>query len=261
MVSSIFRFGARRRNSSPDPPKHTVGPESRRKLVFLHIPKTAGTSFRRILEHNYPGPKLVSLYCHFPFDDELTQRLRARARVAEAFVGHIPFGVDQALGVSADYVTFLRHPIERAISYYRHNERHSDSPHYHQLKQGISLVALLRAGQMPEMNNNMTRMLVGSRDNSILDDDAVLDRALRNLKERFVFVGVTERFDESLKVLADRLDWPAGGQIPQLNQAPQCASAPVSEETLECISHYNRLDAQLYSYACERLARDIDSIS
>lgn len=83
---------------------------------FLHIPKTAGTSFSQLLdqlvpEHTIVPAKLWSqLLPLLPYDWSHAQLLR----------GHFGYGIHRNVPKEILYVTFLRDPIERCISAYHH---------------------------------------------------------------------------------------------------------------------------------------------
>jgi len=219
-------------------------------IVFIHIPKTAGTSFRKLLDSHYPGKALLPLYEPYPYQPEVLARLKKRARQAAAAIGHVPFGIDRQLGVEAGYVTFLREPVQRVISYYRHNQRHANARFHQQIKDGMTLADILRSGIDPEFNNNMTRMISGVGDNSLLLDQAILEQAMENIERRFLYVGLTEHFDQSVNQLGACLGWRSATlfKSPALNRAPDRQSLSLDEETLGLIRHYNNLDLALYEH-------------
>ena len=89
-------------------------------LVYIHIPKTAGTSLRKLISRRYPGrfAKAPNTFSHAEVAEE-----RLRAQVANdprplAIGGHIVFGLRDALPADARYLTVLRDPVERTLSHY-----------------------------------------------------------------------------------------------------------------------------------------------
>lgn len=223
------------------------------KIVFIHIPKTAGTSFRRLLDKQYPGHKLLPLYEPYPYTPEVLARLKRQAQQATACIGHVPFGIDRQLGIDARYVTFLRDPVERVVSYYRHNQRHANARFHQQIKEGMTLADLVRSGIDAECHNNMTRMISGIGDNRRLTDRAVLEQAIDNIERRFLFIGLTEQFDQSVDLLGSRLGWRRQGLVkPALNRAPDQKRFPLDEQTRALVLEYNDLDLALYRYVAQR---------
>ena len=59
-----------------------------KKLVFIHIPKTAGTSLRLLLESNYKEGERRSIYSHKDLDQQLKSALE-RPDI-KCIYGHFP---------------------------------------------------------------------------------------------------------------------------------------------------------------------------
>lgn len=128
----------------------------------------------------------------------------------------------------ASYFTFVRKPVARKVSHYAHFEA-SDSLRagFARGLTGPALEALLREEQprlakylLHANRNYMTKRLAsGERASEIIEDvrgrivdvsafagRAALRASMRNLRERFFFVGLTERYAEGLCVLASVLN-------------------------------------------------------
>src|SRR5690349_12972379 len=91
-------------------------------LLFLHIPKTAGTTFQFILENSF-GMK----HCHLGHmgkmvldqrDLDFTRKFfpRLRSIASENLVDPLRFSVPDPY-----YITFLREPVARVFSHYQDN--------------------------------------------------------------------------------------------------------------------------------------------
>ncbi len=79
-----------------------------RGLIFLHIPKTAGTTLRTIIDRQYP--RHVICYFHlYPKDrSEFFAMSDQRRRELRVLQGHIEFGFHRYISVPVDYITLLR---------------------------------------------------------------------------------------------------------------------------------------------------------
>lgn len=231
------------------------------QVLFLHIPKTAGTSLRAIVNDEYEGSLQLTLYEPSPYGPETLERLKSQAPAAKAFIGHVFFGTDEVLGFHARYVTFLRHPVSRVVSYFLHNKRHEDSPYFEHIRRGMTLRNMVEDEVIPEVNNNMTRMIAGLHDNSPLHSREILDRAIENMETRFMFVGLSESLDDGLRLLARQLGWRQGAEVPQLNQAPNDLREAIDETTWASIEGLNELDLELYEYGQQRFRRDLAAAS
>src|SRR5438128_6438596 len=93
----------------------------REALIFLHIPKTAGTTLNRIIDWQY-NP--VSIFTVDPHRIRATvarfktfsEQRRRRFRVVR---GHLLYGIHEFLPQGATYITMLREPVARLLSTYR----------------------------------------------------------------------------------------------------------------------------------------------
>src|SRR4029077_12394403 len=92
----------------------------RQALIFLHIPKTAGTTLNRIIEWQYSP---LSIFTIDPYGIRATsERLKTfseqRRRRLRMVRGHIFYGIHEFLPQGATYITMLRDPVARTLSTY-----------------------------------------------------------------------------------------------------------------------------------------------
>ena len=203
---------------SPQPisARPCVAPRRPDALIFLHVPKTAGTTLWLILRRQYSPAAVVRCDADdFAPLHALTPPERDQTRV---FLGHFPFGLHQQLDRPATYVTVLRDPVERTLSRYAHVLR--DGPDDacrpgdacrpdDAARPGLSLEAYLTQG-LGEKDNWQTRLLAGPEAMALPEgqcDRDVLEQAQRHLAERFVVAGLTERFEETVLLLQRTFGW------------------------------------------------------
>lgn len=91
------------------------------RLIFIHIPKTAGTSFGQVIESNSGEP-----YRYRGLRRMLTEDLSGYSVIQ----GHMAHGIHRFLSGKAIYVTFLRDPVEQCISYYYFSRSWVGQPDY-----------------------------------------------------------------------------------------------------------------------------------
>lgn len=221
----------------------------KQKIIFLHIPKTAGTSFRHLLEKEYPGNECLYLYYPLPYELNVVKDIKIRLPTAKALYGHIPFGIHKFLGIQGDqYIAFLRDPIQRVISFYNHNARQPGMPYYTAIQEGLSLLEMLEREITIETNNHMTRIITSSGQAGMFDDTVMLEQAIENLNKHFCFIGLTEKFAESISLLSKKLGWKSSHAIPYFNVDPAKHSREIDAKTQAALDKYNRLDKLLYEY-------------
>jgi hypothetical protein len=237
---------------SPIPPDHTV--------IFLHIPKTAGSTLHRIIKRQYRPAHLYhvgSAADSLSTFQQLPEKQRGRIRF---LMGHFEMGVEAWLPRPSTYFTILRDPITRIASYYAHVRR--DPDHYcHQLvtTQKMDLETFVRSGADVMVNNGQTRMIAG-----VLYDipfgkctPDILETAKHYLDERFLFVALTEQFDESLLFMQSLLGWRTVYYASR-NANPQAnGNKLLTEAARQAILEVNQLDMALYAFASTRFAAQI----
>ena len=233
--------------------------------VFLHIPKTGGVTLRGALRQKYPG-RVITL--HSPREPARVGQLPlAERRSARILTGHLPHGVDRYMPQGCDYITMLREPVARAVSTYHHVLDHPQHWfHEEVVRNEMGLEDFVEAVAGP-MDNLQTRLLSGRVEGELVTrapgqvevtrlGTEVLNRARANL-DRFLVVGLTERFDESVILVRRALGW----RLPMYakrNAARGQRRPPPSDRASELISERDRLDMALYEHAQRVLAAAIE---
>jgi hypothetical protein len=247
-------------------------------LVFVHIPKTAGSTLRSALNMNEPGARSRALGNVFKGGGGIDGTVMARMRKGEGpdltgvgiVRGHFPLGIREYL---PNYLpkrrelhcfTFLRDPIERILSHYyairdrREGEeepgKYAESP----LPPDPTLDDALAAGYVHD--NLHTRMLCGDPEPFGEVTEEMLAEAKRNLREELVFFGLTERFDESLVLAKRRLGlgailYRSSGRVNP--QRPRGDEVPA--ELRLAAERSNRYDIELYRYASELFEKELET--
>jgi len=235
-------------------------------LIFVHVPKSAGTTLKSILHRYMPLDRTFMTYGHPPVAN---QRVAALAglpepeRAALRFVsGHTQFGLHKLLVGPYRYVTTVREPVSRVLSHYVHVKHERD----HELnpsitRHGRGVVELMRHDQPLELNNGQTRLLSGIERRHPFGQtpDDLLDLALENLERHFLLAGLTERFDASLVVLARHMGW----RFPHyrrgmLSKGEKPTLDPRDRREIEAL---NDLDRRLYDHAAHRLDRQLSGLA
>jgi Sulfotransferase family len=165
-----------------------------RRIIHLHIPKTAGTLLRNSLIES--GLKVLSVGPHFHYVEE-------NRREIAVFSGHIGYNI--ASKIKGDLITIFRDPIQRFISYYFHLIQSHDTgyevSHRTKLAKKYSLSEFVNFIDDPEvcadLYNAITwQMAYGNiwearmelREVCNMSDDKLLRMAIDNAKQ-FALIG------------------------------------------------------------------------
>ena len=226
--------------------------QSAKTVIFLHLPKAAGTTLRDVFSRQYKTDEIYELDGaeFIKAQEDFKQLDRDRKAQIKILMGHMYFGLHEYLPQPATYVTMLRNPIERVVSYYHFVKKLSSHPDYELIKaQNISIEDYCQMGR-ENMRNGQTRFLSGTKESEACSPQ-MLERAKTHLQEHFSVVGIQEKFDESLLLLKDRLGWKKTPFYYQrnTNRASSYNRAEISPSTLSAIAKYNELDLELYEYA------------
>jgi hypothetical protein len=222
-------------------------------VIFLHIPKAAGTTLHRILERQYPSDAIFSIgpdaHASIREFKELPEPQRAAIRL---FRGHMPFGLHTYLPAQSSYFTLLRDPVERVLSYYHFIQRTPDHYLYHLVgEQKMSLKDLLTTGEPIMMNDAQVRLISGVWADVGYGEvtEAVLAAASHNLRHAFTIVGLAEQFDATLLLLQRTYQWGNVFYRRENVGHNRLAQAQYDPETLALVRHYNQRDMALYAEA------------
>eukprot|EP00118_Oscarella_pearsei_P009918 m.58489 g.58489 ORF g.58489 m.58489 type:complete len:572 (+) comp34817_c0_seq4:85-1800(+) len=219
-----------------------------RLFAMVHIPKTAGTAFLRVIRH-FLGcePKCICTQGCFETCPYIINQC-----------GHTPFVPDTCKGVNVFTVVLLRNPVERVVSAYKHAKTRSD--HCCGLPDNVTVrvdfspssLTLSQFAVQPGVANLMVKMLAGIAGGDTLTkvDEAVYEKAVQRLSE-MSFIGLQEHYTETVKLFFHSLNVKA---IPQpvdfeIHNARKDRSVKPTEEDLKIIREANELDYQLYKKA------------
>lgn len=89
-------------------------------LVFLHITKTGGVSFGRVLQEIYGEAYFRESQTQGTYLKKLTKEER---KGVKAIAGHFRYGAHSGFSALPLYVTCLRDPVDRITSLYNHISR------------------------------------------------------------------------------------------------------------------------------------------
>ncbi len=180
-------------------------------LFFVHIPKTAGSSFRHILK-TWFGRELMIFDSHDR--NVFAQAWNGHERPTRAVAGHFGFGLHEAVtSCRPRYVSLVRDTVERFVSLYKHVRETPD--HVLHPAAGCDLEQfLVRTLEEPRARGHTVAVqcffLTGRRS---------FEEALPLVQHAYDLVAPTGRLTDFVTELGDRLGRPTP-VIPALNVRP-----------------------------------------
>jgi hypothetical protein len=220
-------------------------------LVFVHIPKTAGTTLHKVISHQY---RRKDILIRHDSDGPVSETLVGRTgELPKVVMGHYSVGLHRHVpGVR--YITCLREPVSRLVSHYHYASSFPGHYLYEAIhREKLDLAGYVTSGLAGELSNGMTRMLAGLDDvEQPIIGQAELEQAKENIERHFDAVILNERFDEGLLLIAGRLGWKTPYYLRRkVGRYPASATKPDSG-TRKVIEERNAIDLELYRWAKER---------
>ena len=202
-------------------------------VFFLHIPKTAGTTFYDVVKANHisflkpkadENPKeylkntitkdtairLPGGYKTAPQVLNCINQLSRKKKQSISFIGgHVGYGFHNTISQRVQYISFIRDPRERIISDYK--EHCKKGRYFYDIlhKDDFKFNTYLKAVKANNLDNIFTRQLAGPFDFFLNErkpfDNDLFERAKLNCKSVFFFE--LNSFDEALLYLKNELGW------------------------------------------------------
>jgi hypothetical protein len=235
--------------------------------VFVHVPKTAGTTFRIAVEKHL-GPERI-LWDYGP-DSAVTSAVVKELLYAKRQIGPLRKAAAKFDFVSGHFnsmqwrqilpdgrqFAFLRDPVQRVVSLFNHLRTH-DNPELNKM----SLYDWVAGNHSMQADNHQVRIIGSVEVPFGKVGVAELERAKSILDSEFDTVGITERFDESFLLIRKRLGWDGMFYVSKNKLRRSVDKAyELDERTVALIRERNKWDIQLYEYAAAKLDRMIQAL-
>lgn len=235
--------------------------------IYIHIPRTGGTSLRHYAESQYDKSQILTLYG----DDIYRAKEVLEAISPESYAhyklirGHISYGCHTWISAHTEYFTFLRHPLDRVWSLYKYMQRDRGHP-FHGLAMNLTLTEMIDEKISTEFDNGMVRQLCGFCGEFPQSPDVPASIPFGELEEhhfqvanhnlqKFEVVGSTEAFRESMVEVAKWLDWNLSSRTFWANKSKPGAARNLSRAAKMAIRECNLMDEELYLRATGRITQ------
>lgn len=221
------------------------------KVCLVHVPKSAGVTFLHLLrEQVYGGKRTAEHFNDYTLGEETDVN---SLNDYDLVVGHIDLAdVEYALP-RHKMVTILRHPVDRAISWYKYSQLISDEGINDINKNGNTIGTLHksqhRLNQM-YVHNTMTWMLGDHLD--VMRRTVTPEIALEVAKSKIDnmdYVIFFSRLKEDILEYCHKYNHDVNiYKLPWVNPTAWI-DAGITDKAVENLKECNKLDIELYEYA------------
>lgn len=220
-------------------------------LIYFHIEKTGGTTIREVVKSLEP-PKRFYIYDVDGTHEARMQHLKEHQGEYDLIFGHMPYGAHVCFD-TASYATFLRDPVRRFVSHYKHWYEWGQGSYSKYLRENeINLKFFTKhVRAQTDISNLVTRRLCGIEEPCYVDEEHYKTALERLMK--FDYVGF---LDKDFHVYVRRFIWKYF-QVPDVQVGRFMVNnswrhTEHDDETIDIIKNLNKWDILLYEQALQR---------
>jgi hypothetical protein len=226
-------------------------------IIFTHIPKTAGSSFKQgVLFTNFKEEEIYLF-------QGLKKLIFSNKRNYKIFIGHFPYGVHRFIPAEVQYFTFLRQPIERAISHYYWVKQSKYPTYVHpewELHEKILLKDFFAKRNLDRFNTHYFRLIdnlqtryIAGLGNGFYGNNSkkMLDKAKSNLEKKYKIFGLQERYEDSIQLFMKHFHLINYEHKLEKNTFKKPSIKELDSETYEVLMENHKLDQELYLFGKE----------
>jgi len=170
------------------------------QVFFVHFPSCAGSTFWAVLKAHYGMMRVLRIKkIKVSWNDHLTKGFQSgKLQKLDAIGGHVSYQLAKQHCPDRHYITFLRHPVDRALSVYARKIRNGRWTR----DESLGERDIVRFWQKEANSGKMRSYFTPSA-----DIDPSVEQVVEVITKNMSAYGMMERFDQSLFLMAEALGW------------------------------------------------------
>ena len=227
-------------------------------LIFIHLPKTGGSTLRDVIHWNYDDRSYqMQHFAHIPPFIALSDEEKLKIPCIQ---GQFFYGIHQYIPTTDyQYTTILRHPVKRVVSQYHHITTRLKRQGKGSYKKSMDEFL----DEEPFQAWTQVNLLAGgdSIDSALRRPvtNELLQEAIANIEKDFPVVGVTEKYDEGLLLMQQAFDWRRAYYKRKNTNIGYPKIDTYPEATQKRIWQMCEAEIELYEYAVKRLNTQLEA--
>lgn len=190
------------------------------------------------------------------------ENFKASKSSVKVVTGHIKYGAHHIFPCKSKYITFLRCPIERAVSHYYFIKDSDPKIYEHPYRKFADSVSLEKFYENPFFRNMQSQYIAGymsslfyKRTSDKLISESILENvAYQNLSRKYVSFGILENFEDSCRIITKKLKLENRlSTISHKKTSKRPKVQDLSQKTIDSLKQSNSVDLELYRKAQELL--------
>jgi FkbM family methyltransferase len=272
-------------NGNPD----ATAPE--KKIIFLHLQRTAGSTFTHVLRRNVRSIAFRRDFIGLPNESPIfaLQRFRMLSEADkaterekwekyDAIADHCIYGMHEMMKSPPAYITILRHPVDRLLSYYRYiqRKRPDGTPDEEEasLARSLSITEFIHHPYFRlklSLEQSAVQMIAGDIQPGGYVFGSQMKKLFEKAKEHlssFDLVLLQEHFEESMQLLCAKYGWrdefmTTDGFVPRQGETvgdvtrSSQAKAQLTEAEYQTLSEHLKWDIALYEFGRSLFLKNI----
>lgn len=223
------------------------------RILFLHLPKTAGTALRELFAKLYGDAHVTRALGALRMDEALIDYADA-----DIVCGHLMPRPGVRLPADRVTMTILRDPVDRFVSYYnfrKFNVVHGSVDARIHATTIEGYVDLLGDGDLRDLNTQTTILYpLGTVDDRPLPWPERVAAAKRAI-DAFDLVGTHDEIEDFVCMLGARFGWPQDDRLDRHNVTDRREGAALSEGARRALERLLKPDIEVFAHARERFRR------